>query len=147
MREKIFSNKSLVSALAGIIVGFIVVMICAYLIPFGNMYDDLVVKNLDLTSDKILTKFVFRTSLIMVSIFVASYLITKLIFSFNAIKEKLVVIKETRTKEKPKKEKIVKEKVIEEKFEIENNNVEVKQEDKKEEPEKNNVFDDIDNEF
>ncbi len=147
MKEKIFSNKFLISTLVGVVVGFVVVIICAYLIPFGDMYDNLVIENLDLTSNSILTKFVFRISLIMVSIFVLSYLIAKLIFNFNNIKEKIVEIKENIAQNKPKKEKIVKEEVIEKKVEIKNDNDETKQEEKKEEQEKNSAFDDIDDEF
>lgn len=150
MKMSILSNKNFISKVVGIIIGIIIVIICTYLIPFGDIYDNLVIENLDLTSSDILTKFVFKTSLIMIFIFILSYLVVRLIFNFENIRENLIALKQNMLNRKEKIEEI-KNKENDKKQEIVVKEIEKDEEkqdtEKIEEKEDTNKYNDIDDEF
>lgn len=115
MRNSISSKKEIISTVVAIIIGIIAVAIMTYLIPFDDMYDTVVVNNVNLTKSAIFSKFVLKSSFIMITIFMIGYFLVKIIFKLPEFKDK------NKSKVHVKKEKIhTVKKHTEQKLEVEN---------------------------
>ena len=75
-----FDKNSLLKIILEIIVGVILVVTVINIIPVRDFYDDLTIKNLDLTREELLTKYTVIMSFISILLFLAGFLLVKFAF-------------------------------------------------------------------
>ena len=75
-----FDKNSLLKIILEIIVGVILVVTVINIIPVRDFYDDLTIKNLDLTREELLTKYTLIMFFISILLFLAGFLLVKFAF-------------------------------------------------------------------
>lgn len=75
-----FDKNSLLKIILEIIVGIILVVTVINIIPVRDFYDDLTIKNLDLTREELLTKYTLIMFFISILLFLAGFLLVKFAF-------------------------------------------------------------------